>query len=103
MSGKKRKKPLSKSKHKFFKTSENKQPQNGAKDNTSKDIVNVIANNVNAENRLNVTKTTEKLIAVRIMNNRPYFLIQTGTSHQKWHSLVSCKRTCVLFSGNLGN
>ncbi|VDI03588.1 Hypothetical predicted protein [Mytilus galloprovincialis] len=75
MSGKKRKRPLQQNKHKFF-----------TKPDPAVNSVQYISTKVKADistqtetiNEQNQGNEHQQLLAVKIVNNRPYFLIKSG-------------------------
>jgi len=83
MSGKKRKRPLQKKQHKFFEkkdTSEEKETS----------TVNALTNNSEVDNRISIEESiTERLLGVRMIKNKAYFLVQTGPHHKRWHTMAS--------------
>ncbi|VDI78894.1 Hypothetical predicted protein [Mytilus galloprovincialis] len=89
MSGKKRKRPLNQTKHKFFNKSDKpgNEKNNETSTNSQKESVNVLSTNNNPS--LDYSQP-EKLLAVRFINQRAYFLIQTGII-QRWHSITSVR------------
>lgn len=89
MSGKKRKRPLNQTKHKFFNKSDKpgNEKNNETSTNSKKESVNVLSTNNNPS--LDYSQP-EKLLAVRFINQRAYFLIQTGII-QRWHSITSVR------------
>ncbi|VDI68472.1 Hypothetical predicted protein [Mytilus galloprovincialis] len=85
MSGKKRKRPLQQNKHKFF-----------TKPDPAVNSVQYISTKVKADistqtetiNEQNQGDENQQLLAVKIVNNRPYFLIKSGNT-TKYESMTS--------------
>lgn len=95
MSGKKRKRPLHHTKHKFF-DKRNQQPkENVSSDDSQSNSVNVL--NSTGESTTTTSNNEEELLAIRVIGSRTYFLIQNGSSNPKWQPMSSAQssfRTC---------
>lgn len=91
MSGKKRKRPLHQTKHKFF-NKQDPQPQeekSSQSNNSQTSSVNVLSGTT--------FNCKEELRAIRMMNGRAYFLVQTGSSDPKWKPLTSASSHACKF------
>ncbi|CAG2190886.1 unnamed protein product [Mytilus edulis] len=85
MSGKKRKRPLQQNKHKFFTKPD---PAVNSVQYISTKVTADISTQTETINEQNQEDENQQLLAVKIVNNRPYFLIKSGNT-TKYESMTS--------------
>ncbi|CAC5385460.1 unnamed protein product [Mytilus coruscus] len=89
MSGKKRKRPLQQNKHKFFTKPD---PAVNSVQYISSKVTADVSTQTETINEQDQGNEHQQLLAVRIVNNRPYFLIKSGNT-TKYESMTSVPNT----------